>query len=415
MGKIIIEGGRKLYGKVDISCAKNACLPIIAASVATSGKIFLHGAPEIKDVRVMAEIIRDLGGDYRFCESGLELDTVGINSHVGNPDIYKSVRASLFTAGGLLARFGRAYVPYPGGCSIGKRPIDIHISALECLGVKARCMSDGVFFDGAEMHAGKIVLRYPSVGATVNAVCAALCLKGKTEIFGGACEPEISDMCRYLNCCGYDVVFEKGHILITGRNLSVKNVDYTPISDRIEAGTFLFACLACGGEIEFGYECPLPLASVFDVLKQCGAKVYFNNGTVFMRSDMPPLPVNVTADVFPAFPTDLQPQLCAALTVSTGESMVSDKVFPDRFCYADELEKFGAITYGRYGEIQIKGVKTLCGACVKAKDLRGGAALCIAALKADGISEIDGADTISRGYYDFCGKINSLCGRAYPQ
>lgn len=412
MSKIIIEGGRRLYGKTYISRAKNACLPIIAASVATCGKVFLHGAPEIKDVCVMAEIIQDLGGDYRFCENGLELKTDTINSYIGNENIYKNARASLFTAGGLLARFGRAYVPYPGGCSIGKRPIDIHIAAFESLNVKAHCMENGVYFDGTHMRAGKVVLRYPSVGATVNAVCAALCLNGETEICGCACEPEISDMCRFLNKCGYNVVFGKGRIVINGGRLSVKNVEYMPICDRIEAGTYLFACLACGGEIAFDYDCPSPLLSVFDVIRRCGAKVYFNNGSVYMRSDMPPLPINITADVFPAFPSDLQPQLCAALAVCSGESIVSDKVFSERFCYADELEKFGAATFGRYGEMKITGVKNLHAARVKAKDLRGGAALCIAALNADGVSEIDGADMISRGYYDLCGKINALGGCA---
>lgn len=412
MGKIIIEGGRKLFGRIDVAAAKNSCLPIIASAIAVRSEIRLLGAPEITDVCVMAQIVESLGGKYAFDENGLVLYTENVNSCVCKPEINERARASFFTAGALLTRFGRAYMPYPGGCSIGVRPVDIHIDGLKSLGVECDCDDKGVYFDGRSMHSGKVILRYPSVGATVNVIGAALALDGETTICGAACEPEINDVCNFLCECGYDVRGGGSSVIrIVGKkNRSFRNVVYRPLSDRIEAGTFLFACLACGGEIEIGYDCPKNLDAVSAVLRRCGAKTYFFNGKIVISVDERPLPVNVCADVFPNFPTDLQPQLCAALSVCRGESRIEDKVFPGRFCYADMLEKFGAIIDGRYSAVRIRGVDRLRPAAVEAGDLRGGAALCIAALSAEGESTVSGTDKIKRGYHDFCKKIASLGG-----
>lgn len=412
MGKIIIEGGRKLFGRVDVAAAKNSCLPIIASAIAVRSEIRLLGAPKITDVCVMAQIIESLGGRYVFDENGLVLYTDSVDSYVCKSEINVKARASFFTAGALLTRFGRAYMPYPGGCSIGARPVDIHIDGLKSLGAEFECDDKGVYFDGRNMHSGNVRLRYPSVGATVNVIGAALGLDGETTICGAACEPEIRDTCNFLRECGYEVRGGGSPVIrIVGRkNLSFRNVVYRPLSDRIEAGTFLFACLACGGEIEVGYDCPENLNAVFEVLRRCGAKTYFFNGKIVISADERPLPVSVCADVFPKFPTDLQPQLCAALTICRGESRIEDKVFPDRFCYADMLEKFGAIIDGRYSAVRVHGVPRLHSAVVEAGDLRGGAALCIAALSADGESIVSGTDKIKRGYHEFCKKIGLLGG-----
>jgi len=410
MEKIIIDGGRRLYGHAKISAAKNACLPIIASAIATCSDIFLAGAPSIRDVCVMAEIIERLGGSYSFTTNGLELHTQNIFNYCGDVEVYNKVRASLFTAGALLARFKKAFVPYPGGCNLGNRPIDIHIDGFKKLGAEVECLKEGLFIDGRNMKAGRVDLRYPSVGATVNMICAALMLDGETVISGAAREPEIADLCKFLNTCGYNVNGGGESVVkVCGvREPVCRRVTYKPICDRIEAGTFMLACLCCGGEIAFSYDCPNTLKSVTETIEKCGAKCYFFNGEFVVSVKNRPLPCNLSAGVFPAFPTDLQPQLCTALSVATGESRITDEVFPDRFCYADMLERFGARNSGRYKTILIQGVERFHEATVTAHDLRGGAALCIAALKAEGQSVVCGADIICRGYEDFCEKLRSL-------
>lgn len=361
----------------------------------------------------MAEIIADLGGRFLFDNDGLRLSTKGVDGFIGNDRIYGKVRASLFTAGALLSRFKKAYIPYPGGCNIGNRPIDIHIDGLKSLGVKADCSEDGVYFDGRDMHAANVKLRYPSVGATVNILCAALCLEGETVIDGVACEPEIADLCRFLSLCGYRVKNNGRRIYVNGNSETVKSdIEYKPICDRIEAGTFMFACLACGGEVELEYDCINSVKSAIDIVNKAGAESYFHNGSIIVKADKRPKAVKAVADYFPAFPTDLQPQLAAAACVADGRSVIVDKVFPGRFCYSEMLDKFGAKTKACDGKIIIEGVKSLTSANVQATDLRGGAALCIAALSANGKSVIDRSDTISRGYENLCGKINEIGGCA---
>lgn len=410
---ITIEGGRKLFGKVAIAPAKNACLPIIASSIAINGTVFLKGAPKITDVAVMAEIIADLGGKFSLGKDGLFLSTEGVKSFIGRDCIYGKVRASLFTAGALLSRFKKAYIPYPGGCNIGDRPIDIHIDGLKALGVKAECFEDGVFFDGSNMHAGNVKLRYPSVGATVNILCAALCLDGETIIDGVACEPEIADLCRFLSLSGYRIRAVGRRIYVNGTAEIVKtNIEYKPVSDRIEAGTFMLACVACGGEVEMEYDCINNIKAVMDIINEIGMRTYFNNGSVIVKSDRRPNEFNIMADYFPAFPTDLQPQLSAVACVANGRSIIADNVFPGRFCYSGMLNKFGAKTNILKGKIVIDGVENLNAAEVEATDLRGGAALCIAAMASSGKSAIKRSDVILRGYENFCEKINMLGGCA---
>lgn len=411
MQTLVVEGGRKLFGEIKIAPAKNACLPIIASSIATSGSILLKEAPQISDVIVMSEIIDDLGGSFSLDEEGLHLWTDGINCFIGNELTFGKVRASFFTAGALLSRFRKAYIPYPGGCNIGNRPIDIHIDGFKELGVKVEYGNNGVYLDGKNMHCGNIKLRYPSVGATVNIVCAALCVDGETTIEGVACEPEIIDLCNFLIKCGYEVKYYGRRITVVGRKDIVKvDIEYKPINDRIEAGTFMLACVACGGEVNFAFDCVNGIKSVMDVINDIGGRTYFNNGYVTVISDKCIHATNVVADYFPAFPTDLQPQLSAVLSIASGRSTITDRVFPHRYCYEKMLKKFGAKTNVSNGKITIDGVEKLNAAEVEVGDLRGGAALCIAALTASGRSIINGAGIISRGYEKLCEKINSLGG-----
>lgn len=413
MSEIIIDGGNRLYGKTKVSPAKNSCLPIIAASIAVCGEIVIENAPQITDVEVMAQIIKGLGGDYSFCKDGLRLYTEKIDRFVGKRSSYGKVRASLFTAGALLARFKKAFIPFPGGCKIGERPIDIHIDAFKALGAIAEYGADGVWLDGSKMSSGKVKLRYPSVGATVNAICAALCLNGETVIEGCAKEPEIGDLVKFLNVCGYSVRASGNCVMIVGRSeIASGKYTFTPMLDRIEAGTYALACLACGGSVALEYDCGNNIQAVLGFINDCGARAYFYNGELIVDADKSIKAQCLTADVFPAFPTDLQPQAAAVLCLANGKSVVCDKIFCDRFLYADMLEKFGAKTVGRKCRMEIFGQSGLTAADVSATDLRGGAALCVAALAANGRSKISNAEIICRGYLNICEKINMLGGKA---
>lgn len=415
MAKYIIEGGNRLNGEIEISIAKNACLPIIACSVLFPHRILLCKAPKIIDVAVMAQIIEDLGGEYKFNEKGLYLDCRAINKYHPCAAICAKARASFFTVGALLGRFKKAIMCYPGGCSIGVRPVDIHLDCLRALGVKITQRGINFYFDGSNMHAGYIKMRYPSVGATVNAIGAAVSLKGETVIVNAATEPEIADLCCFLNKCGCKIRGGGNKVIIIegcGR-LDEKVIEYKPIYDRIEAGTFMLVCLACQGEISFFIDCYKHIENVCSMVKRSGAKCYYHNGFLQMQVNKRIKAVDVTADVFPLFPTDLQPQFVAAMTTAKGKSRVEDHVFAERFAYVESLKKFGANVNVESKIATVNGVRLLKSANVTVPDLRGGAALVIAALSAEGVSIINGVNIIQRGYENLDIKLRKIGANIY--
>lgn len=410
MAKFIIEGGKRLNGEIEISVAKNACLPIIACSVLFPYRITLFSAPKIIDVSVMAQIIEDLGGQYQFNEQGLYLDCRTIKKIHPSSDICVKARASFFTVGALLGRFKKAIMCYPGGCSIGIRPVDIHLDCLKALGVKIVKQGSNLYFDGSNMHAGYIKMRYPSVGATVNAIGAAVSLKGETVIANAATEPEIYDLCSFLNKCGCKIRGGGNKVIVIEGcdKFDEKVIEYKPMYDRIEAGTFMLACLSCGGEISFFVDCYKPIESICSLIKKCGSNCYYQNGVLHMQVNKRIKAVNAIADVFPLFPTDLQPQYVAAMSVAKGKSVVEDRVFPNRFAYVESLNKMGANVVIENKSATVNGVSVLKGAVVSVPDLRGGAALVIAALSAEGISVVERVNIIQRGYEGFDKKLRKL-------
>ncbi|MBQ7407777.1 MAG: UDP-N-acetylglucosamine 1-carboxyvinyltransferase, partial [Clostridia bacterium] len=377
-----------------------------------SGRVFLENAPCIKDVEVMAQIIKDLGGDYCFEKNGLTLNCDDICKYEVSCEICKRARASFFIAGGLLSRFKRAVLHFPGGCAIGDRPIDIHLSVFNQLG--AVCTVDGehVFINGEKMKSGVVNLTYPSVGATVNAICASVTLRGCTLIKNAAKEPEIADLCNFLNLAGYDVVGGgRDEIYVNGqKNHKFKVFSYKPICDRIEAGTFMAAVCACGGEISFNFDNLAHVSGIIKVLKKGGAQIKCEKNRVITHMDSRFHAVNVTADVYPRFPTDMQPQLSALCLSALGKSCICDNVFKGRFGYACELSKFGGKITVSENSAMIVGSDKLTGKCVTATDLRGGAALVIASLSARGNSVVQNAEVIRRGYQNFDKKLRSLGG-----
>lgn len=411
MEQLVINGGRKLFGEVEISAAKNACLPLISATLAFSGEFFLTEVPKIVDVTVMCELLREYGVECKIDGRGLKINSESARFCEPQKERSKKIRASLFFLGAALSRFKKAVVYKPGGCDIGSRPIDIHLSGLKSLGVKFIDEGERFSFDGKDMHASSVFLRYPSVGATINIIEAAIFLKGETVIKNAAREPEISCLCDFLNGLGCKIKGAGSSLIsIYGVEQSaLKNsspIEFSPIKDRIEAATFIAAVCACGGEIAFKTE-ENDIKKCVEFFKARGATIKsFKQkksrlSKFYVKSEGNLLGGKVTADVYPAIPTDMQPIIAASLINADGRSMIVDKVYPERFLYAKELKKFGANIYevvSKQGAIRISKPKFLVPAVVCANDLRGGAALCVAALAIFGESVICGAEKIRRGY-----------------
>ncbi len=401
-----------MTGKVNVSPAKNACLPILASAVLFDGEFLLKKAPKITDVMVMAQIIEFLGGDYLFCEEGLKISTKNIFKWECEGTLCKKARASFFIVGALLSRFKRAIMPFPGGCNIGSRPIDIHIDVLRQFGAKVTFENEKVFFSGENMRSNKVRLSYPSVGATVNAICAAVFLNGESVIGNVAREPEIIDLCNFLLKCGCKIEGVGGKTLkIKGVNPPKRvSVEYLPIRDRIEAGTFMCMTAITGGDIIFSYENFAHLKQITDKLRRMRVEIAYKNGEMRITSNGILKGCSAVADVYPSFPTDMQSIYCAVCAFAKGKSRVKDKVFQDRFEFIKELKKMGAdVTLGKEGVI-IRG-SDLVGSKVFAPDLRAGAALVCAGLGARGSTVIENADIISRGYENIQKKITSIGGK----
>lgn len=410
MSKFIVKGGNKLVGKVQISPAKNSCLPIIASSIMFNGDFLIKKAPNISDLTVMAKLIENLGGSYRFCSEGLFFSTKSIEKFECDKLICKKARASFFTVGSLLSKFKRAILPLPGGCDIGERPVDIHINALGQIGVEVRAEGENLVFDGKNMRGGKIKLSYPSVGATVNCICALAFLKGESEIVNCAKEPEIVDLCNFLNYCGCKIS-GMGSAKITIEGISKHDcglIEYLPIEDRIEAGTFTCMTAVSGGDVIFEFANFSHLRAVFKKLCRCGVECAYKNGEVRVSSNGKLKSNNLVADVFPSFPTDLQSLYCSVCAIANGKSIVKDNVFKGRFQFLKQLEKMGAKVVFKDNCVEIIGQKELHGALVTGCDLRSGAALISAGLCAKGVTVIENGDVIKRGYDGIDKKLSQL-------
>ncbi len=410
MEKYLISGGKKLFGEVKISPAKNACLPIIASTIMFGGEFVLKNAPKISDVIIMAEIVENLGGSFIFTDKGLLLKTFNINSYSPSKEICSKVRASFFIAGALLSRFKRAIVPLPGGCNIGIRPVDVHLDMFAQLGVECAMDNNLVILDASKIKSGRVYLKYPSVGATVNAICACIGLTGESIISNCAKEPEIVDLCNFLKNCGARIEGIGSSIIkISGIRLSNNlKIEHKPIDDRIEAGTFMFATAVTGGEITFKYDNLRNISSPVKVLEEMGIKVDYEKNLVYLISKGKLNATRTVADVFPAFPTDLQSPLCSVCAYASGESVIEDRVFKDRFAFVKQLNYFGVNAKVLGSQAVIKGSKINNPCNAKALDLRAGAGLVIYALGAEGLSQITGVNIIRRGYQNIEQKLSLL-------
>lgn len=411
MDKYHIKGGRKLSGKVEISGAKNAVLPILAASIISKGENNFQSCPEISDVGNMLRILKSLGCDTTLSEEVISVKADNLSEYAIQDELMKEMRSSVFLAGALLARCGEAVISNPGGCKIGKRPIDIHIRGLKQLSVDVKYRDDRIFLYGKNMKGAHIRLDYPSVGATENLMLAAVGAEGTTVIENSAREPEIFDLQNYINACGGCVSGAGSSTVVIEGGKKLKGCCYRIIPDRIEAGTYMLMAVATGGEVFLEGINRDYLGVLIDILKDAGAVFKFESDGIYVKADcIKNINRYIKTEPFPGFPTDLQPQMVAMLTKYGAGSKVSENIFENRFGYARQLIKMGADIEMFGKQVIIKSSTALCGGTVEAEDLRGGAALMIAGLMADGITKIMNTGYIKRGYSRPEEKIRLLGG-----
>ena len=408
MDRIEIEGMHRLQGEITIQGSKNAVLPILSACVLNEGETILHGCPKIRDVFSMLEALKCAGADYYWEGHTLYLDT---SSMKPEPLIEKAgcMRSSVMLLGSFIGRFGRATLGYPGGCCIGKRPIDLHEETLRAMGTEFYEEKDYLEAECKDLQGCELYLPYPSVGVTENILLAAVKASGKTCIYGAAKEPEIVELCNFLSVMGAKIIGAgTGKLLIQGGCLNRK-VEYTICPDRIVAGTYLLGVVMTEGEVLF-HQLPLThMKRTIQVLSSLGAafKRDGKNVRICMKGRSKHLSHIFTAP-YPGFPTDLQSPLLSVLCRGDGESCIEERMFENRFLIVPELEKMGAKILVQDRMARVSPVECLKGASVTARDLRGGAALVLAALGAEGKTTIENADVICRGYEDIVSDLGSL-------
>lgn len=410
MSKYIIEGGKKLEGEVTINSAKNSALKIMAASLMIDGKVKIKDIPRIKDVFTMIEVLKCLGSKITWNNNLLEIDSRNISHFEAPYDLISQMRASILVLGPLIARFGKAMVAMPGGCNIGARSIDLHIDGLTTLGTKIKVKHGYIEAICKKLKGTTFPLNYPSVGATENILMASTLARGKTVIENAAREPEIVDLANFLKKCGAQIDGAgTSTIEIEGVD-KLHETNYQTIPDRIEAGTFLIAGALTGGQILLKNSRADHLHIVIEKLKDMGVKIVTKNNNILIKptSRSTLKPVDVSTLPYPGFPTDLQAPISVLLSITRGTSIVTENIFENRFIYASDLNRMGTkIRINGHYSI-IKGVDKLTSAPVKARDLRGGAALVLAGLIAEGKTEIEDIYHIERGYENFHFKLKKL-------
>ncbi|MBC7319985.1 UDP-N-acetylglucosamine 1-carboxyvinyltransferase [bacterium] len=406
--KLKIEGGVRLTGEVDIIGAKNSALPIMAATLLTTGKNILHNIPDLKDVHTMMSMLEVFGAKLKLKKNILQV-TIDELNHIDPPeDQVKQMRASFLVAGPLLARLGKIRIPLPGGCQIGSRPVDLHLKGFQALGAKVASEHGYVELESKGLKGASIYLDLPTVTGTENIMMAAVLAKGKTEIINAAKEPEVVDLANALNKMGAKI---KGagtdRIEIEGVD-ALSPIEYTIIPDRIEAGTFLVAGAITGGEVTIRGARKEHLGAVLGKLEEMGHKIEAEDDKITIVAKSVGKACDITTAPYPGFPTDMQALFASLLGVSKGTSVITETIFDRRFGFVDELVRMGANMKVQGNTLIVVGVKRYSGASVTAGDLRAGAALIMAGLNADGITEISGLEHIERGYESIDKKLKLL-------
>ena len=411
MDTICITGGRPLAGTLAVQGSKNAVLPILAATAAIPGRFVLTNVPPIRDVAVTRAILEGLGLSVSEAAGTLRADSTGPVGIRPDPDLSARLRSSVLLLGALLARRGEAEIPLPGGCPLGTRPLDLHLKGLEALGVRVRCERDRLLCRGRP-RGGTVPLPYPSVGATENLLLAALGAEGPVCILGAAREPEIRDLAAFLTACGARIS-GAGSPCIRVLPGPLHGAAHRVLPDRMEAATWLCAGAAAGGRLTLTGLCPDHLRPVLETLTQAGCEITRTGSSLTLRAGPLRAPEPIVTGPYPAFPTDAQAPMMAALLRAKGSVTLEETVFSDRFRHVSGLRAFGAQIDVRGSLARITGVEALHGAEAAATDLRGGAALLVAALAARGESRITGVWHLDRGYGDLIPKLRALGVEAY--
>ncbi len=411
MDKYIINGGNELYGSVDIQTAKNSVLPVLAATVLTDDKVRILNVPNITDVKNMVKILSCLGCKAVYEGNDIIVDSSCADCYEIPRALAHELRSSVFLLGSVISRFHTAKIAYPGGCDIGLRPVDLHLTGLKRLGVEITEENGYIICRCDKLHGNEIMLDCPSVGATENIMLAAVKAEGTTVIKNAAREPEIEDLQKLLNCMGAKVKGAgSGTVVIEGVK-TLNGCEFLPIADRIEAGTFLIAAAMCGGEVELNGACAENISSLLHKLRENGCKIRINNDKIILENHRRLTSVkSIETQPYPGFPTDLQAQITALCCICRGQSIITENLFETRFKYVPELRRMGADVTVINRNAFVRGVERFRGATVVAHDLRGGAALVSAGLAADGRSEVLDISHIDRGYGSLEYKLRKLGG-----
>ncbi len=400
MESFFICGGNKLEGELSIQTSKNAVLPILAGCILCEGEIVIHKFPKYDDTLTMLKIVEELGAKTYIHDDDVVIKCDSIQKSEIPSNLASKIRSSIFSLGAILSRFKKAKVPYPGGCAIGARPIDLHIKGLEQLGAKIVDKHGFLYCDGSNMKSAVVSLDFPSVGATENIMLASIFLTGKTKIINCAKEPEIVDLANFLNSLGAKIYNAGDSVIEIEGVQSLHGGEYTPISDRIVTGTYMLATVICGGNVTLNNVCYDHIASLVHKIKNNCCKVSIKGDKLTVIANKRPKAISkIETQPYPGFPTDLQPQIMSMLSIAKGTSVIVENLFESRFKHVSMLKKLGADILVNDKTAIIKGVPMLYGANVTCCDLRGGAGLVLAGLVAKGYTTVDDIHHIDRGYY----------------
>ncbi len=409
MAKLIINGGSRLEGEIAVQGAKNAALPVFAAALLADEPVIIHNWPAISDVYNMLSILEHIGTHVAFEKDRLVIDARRALRWEMPDRLAKEIRSSIFMMGPILARFRMARFTYPGGCEIGNRPIDLHLRGLKNLGVNVTEAGGHIMCEGRRLKGGDVHLDYPSVGATENLMMAAALAPGKTAIRNAAREPEIIELQNVINQMGGNVRGAGTSTILVEGQERLGGFTYTCMPDRIVAGTFMTAAVVTNGCITVKNVVPEHLFSITAKLREAGAKIDIYNDAVTVTGQGRPKEMHlIETGPYPGFPTDMQAQMCTAAAIARGTSIIVESVFDNRFKHVGELQRMGANIVIKNNVAVIKGVEKLHGAEVTSMDLRGGAALVLAGLCADGTTTVEQAKIIDRGYETFESELNLL-------
>ncbi len=410
MGKFIIKGGKKLSGEVNISSAKNSVLPILAATILSGGKCTIKNSPMLEDVFVLCDVLKTLLAKVNIDKANniVEIDTSNLSDVNVSDELVRKMRASFLVMGAMLARFGRFKISLPGGCNIGSRPIDLHLKGLAALGAKIKVGHGYVEAVADNLIGANVYLDFPSVGATENIMMAATLAKGTTVIENAAKEPEIIDLAMFLKKLGANIEGEGSDTITIIGVENLTGIEYQPIFDRIEAGTFMIAAAITNSTITLKGINERYLKPVIAKLREMGVKIDINNDTMVINGEVELKPIDIITMPYPGFPTDMQSQMMSLLAKVQGTSIITETIFENRFMQVGELTRMGGNIKIDGRSAIIEGVHDFTGAEVKATDLRAGASLILAGLCAKGETVINDVYHIDRGYVSIEKKLKAL-------